>query len=469
MSLASIHPSQRRFSCEVCRKHKSRCQRLNRYDPKCARCTLLGVECTTGQQRNIGRPRRAAPSNGPDLTVEHPPAVKLYSQPIPPSMSQENATLLEGGNQLDWTSMMSPAPTAVPVPVTTVDNAFGAVSTRSTIGMDSFDQYSPPWDTGFGLDQTDSFFNPDSGFSITTPTPYSIETPPKTVSAANSIYFGPIDKVAIPGPETADGIDTSDAIFELSNMNLDLHIRVAAAEMNKATLDFNSIIYQQSALYIDNFTLAEFMLKTSQDFLLILTRLLSSRPSRGLLCASRAAETPFSKLLSLSSQSHQNSHHNLSSSSSSSYPIAAWEPLSAPLSLTVTSIFTQLVSLYELILHYIAARVERIATDPIAPIPGLTFGGLPLENPCTQGMLFSEVIVHLLERIERALGIVSVPDGGEVGLLSVRQIEVLWSELDGRRPIIPGHSIMGPAKLRRLFGKVAFIFKQLSLGMGSTE
>ncbi|KAJ8100199.1 hypothetical protein POJ06DRAFT_180724, partial [Lipomyces tetrasporus] len=295
----------------------------------------------------------------------------------------------------------------------------------------------------------------------TVATPYSIETPPKTVSAANSIYFAPIDKVAIPGPETADGIDTSDAIFKLSNMNLDLHIRVAAAEMNKATLDFNSIIYQQSALYIDNFTLAEFMLKTSQDFLLILTRLLSSRPSRGLLCASRAAKTPFSKLLSLSSQSHQNNHHNLSSISSSSYPIAAWEPLSAPLSLTVTSIFTQLVSLYELILHYIAARVERIATDPIAPIPGLTFGGLPLENSCTQGMLFSEVIVHLLERIERALGIVSVPDGGEVGLLSVRQIEVLWSELDGRRAIIPGHAIMGPAKLRRLFGKVAFIFKQL--------
>ncbi|KAK9334707.1 hypothetical protein LIPSTDRAFT_338561, partial [Lipomyces starkeyi NRRL Y-11557] len=222
-------------------------------------------------------------------------------------------------------------------------------------------------------------------------------------------------------------------------------------------------------LYIDNFTLAEFILKTSQDFLLILTRLLSSRPSRGLLCASRAAETPFSKLLSLSSQSHQNNHHNLSSSSSSSYPIAAWEPLSAPLSLTVTSIFTQLVSLYELILHYIAARVERIATDPIAPIPGLTFGGLPLENPCTQGMLFSEVIVHLLERIERALGIVSVPDGGEVGVLSVRQIEVFWSELGGRRVIIPGHAIMGPANLRRLLVKVAFIFKQLSLGMGSTE
>ncbi|KAK9241736.1 hypothetical protein V1506DRAFT_549820 [Lipomyces tetrasporus] len=465
MGLASIHPSQRRFSCEVCRKHKSRCQRLNRNDPKCARCTLLGVECTTGQQRNVGRPRRTAASTSPGSTVEHPP-VKLYSQPIPPSVSQENASLLEGGNQLDWTSMMSPAPTPVQVPVTAVDDAFGAVSTGSTIGMDSFDQYSPSWDTGFGLDQTYSLFNPDSGFSITTPTPYSLETPPKT---ANSTYFAPIDTVAIQRPETADGNDTSDAIFELSKMNLDLHIRVAAAEMNKATLDFNSVIYQQSALYIDNFTLAEFMLKTSQDFLLILTRLLSSRPSRGLLCASRTAETPFPKLLSLPSQSPQNNHHNLSSVSSSSYPIAAGEPLFAPLALTITSIFTQLVSLYELILQYITTRVERIATDPIAPIPGLTFGGLPLENPCTQGMLFSEVIVHLLERIERALGIVSVPDGGEVGLLSVRQIEVLWSELDGRRAIIPGHAIMRPANLRRLFGKVAFIFRQLSLGMGRTE
>ncbi|KAH6954015.1 hypothetical protein BKA56DRAFT_706911 [Ilyonectria sp. MPI-CAGE-AT-0026] len=108
-------------------------------------------------------------------------------------------------------------------------------------------------------------------------------------------------------------------------------------------------------------------------------------------------------------------------------------------------------------------RVGRIATDPIVAIPDLTFGGLLLENPSTQGMLFSEVIVDLLKKIERALGIVAVSDDGEVGLLSVRQAQVLWGELDGRRAIIPGHAVMRPANLRRLFGKLAGIFRQLSL------
>ncbi|KAM5353610.1 hypothetical protein ACJ41O_000260 [Fusarium nematophilum] len=447
----SVHPSQRRFSCEVCRKDKSRCQRLNRDDPKCARCTLLGVECIVGQQKNVGRPRRTKTSTGPGSTVEHPPPVRLHSQPVPPSISREKASLLEGGEQLDWTSIITPAPTPVQVPVTALDGAFGAAPTWLTIGMGSFNQHLPPWDTCFDLDQTDSLFSPDAGFSITTPTPYSLGTPPKT----DGIYFSPADTLAVRGP---DGIDTSDAMLELSRMNFDLHIRVAAAEVHKASLDFNSVIYQQSALYIDNFTLAEFMLKTSRDFLLILTRLLSTGPTNGLLCASPTAEAPFLKLLP---QTYQINHHDLPTSSPS-----CPEPLSAPIALAITSIFTQLVSLYELILEYITTRVERIVTDPIAPVPGFTFGGVPLERPCTQGMFFSEVIVHLLEGIEGALGIGSMPESFEVGLLSARQIGVLWSELDARREIVPGQAIMRPADLRRLFGKVAVIFRQLHLGHG---
>lgn len=77
--------------------------------------------------------------------------------------------------------------------------------------------------------------------------------------------------------------------------------------------------------------------------------------------------------------------------------------------------------------------------------------------------MFSEVIVDLLNKIERSLGIAAASDGGEVGLLSVRQAQVLWGELDGRRVIIPGHAVMRPANLRRLFGKLAGVFRQLSL------
>ncbi|KAK6835483.1 hypothetical protein RU639_002048 [Aspergillus parasiticus] len=62
MAFDHIHPSQTRFSCEVCRRQKTKCQRIRRNDPKCARCTILGVECTPGQQGKVGRPKQGTAS-----------------------------------------------------------------------------------------------------------------------------------------------------------------------------------------------------------------------------------------------------------------------------------------------------------------------------------------------------------------------------------------------------------------------
>jgi hypothetical protein len=242
-------------------------------------------------------------------------------------------------------------------------------------------------------------------------------------------------------------------------MNHDLHIRVAAAETNKANPEFHNVIYWQGALYIDNFTLAEFMPKTSQNFLQLLTRLLSTRQPVGLLCASPTTDTFFPKLLSMQSHPPQMSQDNPSTCSPPSCATDTTGPLTAPLALTITSILTQLISLYELMLHLITARVEWISIDPIAPIPGLVFGGVPLDNLCTNGILCS---INLLERIECTLGINSGPSTSQVGLLSARQTQVLWSELDGRCAVLPGHAVMRPATLRRLFGKVAVIFRQIS-------
>ncbi|KAH7021920.1 hypothetical protein EDB80DRAFT_805452 [Ilyonectria destructans] len=445
MGLASVHPSQRRVSCEACRKAKSRCQRLNWNDAKCARCTMLAVECTTGQQRNPGRPRRAA---------AHPSRSSTAQQPTPPSMPRDNASLWAEGIHLGWDSIMSPETTPVHVSIPAMDDALDTAPTWPVFGTNSFDQYSPPWDTSFGLDQTDPLFDLDLGLRLVASTPYSLETPPETVSTAKSC----LDTLTSTRPEILEGLNSSNALFDLSKINLELDIRVAAAGMNKDTLDFNNVIYPQGALYIDNFTLAEFMIKTSQDFLLILRGLLGSRPSHGLLGASPTAER---KLLAPPSGLHQSNQGNLSFISSSS--IGGSEPLSAPLALIATSIFTQLVSLFELILEYMTTRVGRIDTDPIVAVPNLYIGGFSLDNPCTQGMLLCEVIVDLLKKIELSLGIISVSDGGEVGLLSARRAQVLWSELDGRRAIIPGHAVMRPAHLRRLFGKLAGIFRQLSL------
>lgn len=435
---------------------------------------LLGVECTSERQKKVGRPRRAAASadgnprtpDNPGSTLRIPPTTRAegHVRPKPPCISYSGSSSVEGRNQPDLSSIISPAATSTPVLPTAADDAFITAPTRPPVGTGSFDQDRIPWETS-NLSQIFSLSKTDSDFGIAA----SLDMPVMTSLPAEGLYYTPpADPLAVPGPDRvpANGLGTSDAVAKLSKINLDLHIRVAAAE--RAILDLNSFIYQEGPLYIDNSTVAEFVLRASQEFLLILTRLLGSRHAYmyGLFHAPQATETMFTELSQLSPESFQANRNNPTSTPSSSYPAtaAASEPLLAPLALTITSIFTQLISLYELMLGHLTARIERIATDPVASLPGLTFGGLPVAEPCLQGMLFSEVAIHLLERIERALGVGKVPESSEVGLLSSRQIDVLWSELDAGLGIVPGHGAMRPANVRKVFEKVGFTLKQFSLG-----
>lgn len=420
MGLASIHPSQRRVSCEVCRRHKSKCQRIQRNDPKCARCTLLGVECTTGQQKKVGRPKQAsvsaqkAPGSKSRSTAKESRTKPLDRQS---QQSQQNQQNPPGELQV------SPSLLTLPVPAPSLGTT-DAASTWPTIGTSSVHQDSLNWDIANVFDDSFPLSNLDSALNVITTDTQLLDT------ADNNIYFAP------PGSASAmGGIDSSDAMAKLSQINLDLHIRVAAAtEMNRTILGLNDLLYQESPLFIDNYTVAKLMLKTSQDFLQILTQLLNSRQ-----CL----------------QSYQNSHH--SSTSAVSF-VSHSQPLFAPLALTITSIFTQLIFLCELYLEHLTTRIERLPTDPIAPIPGITFGGLPLAEPCMQGMFFSNFVVHLLERMERALGISEMSEGG--GLLSARQIDVLWSELDGTVGVSPGHGALRPGQVKKGLGRVA---RQLAL------
>jgi hypothetical protein len=80
------------------------------------------------------------------------------------------------------------------------------------------------------------------------------------------------------GHERSRGdIASTDALAKLSQINLGLHIRVAAAEKYRTTLDLNTIVYPEGPLFIEDYTLAEFILKTSEDFSQILTRLCASQ------------------------------------------------------------------------------------------------------------------------------------------------------------------------------------------------
>lgn len=471
--VTSVHPSQRRFSCEACRRQKSRCQRIKRNDAKCVRCTILRIECTTGQQKKVGRPKQAAdPAQGvskiPDAksrsTVKRSRSKSLNRQKQqneqkPPGRSPGFPSFPNIDDDLQWSSTISPAamPILAPSPATTAPDAFVPTPTWSSTGMVSFHQDSLIWNITKALDDDFSLSNFDSAFGSTTADASSLDT------AVNSIDCAPVTLV-IPGPDSAVGvIESSDAIAKLSKINLDLHIRVAASERNRTSLDLNSLIYRESPLFIDNYTLAVFILKTSQDFVQILTLLLNSRQCHEVLCTSQNQATLSLEPVPLPLQSYQHTFSKSTSTFSLPYPSAASLSLLAPIALTITSIFTQLISLYELFLEHTTTRIEQLSTLPVVPLPGIMFGGLPLAEPCTQGMLFSNGVLHLLERMERALGI-SEPERGEAGLLSARQVEVLWSELDGGVGITPADgSMRRPALVKKLLGTMAIKFSHLSL------
>lgn len=64
--------------------------------------------------------------------------------------------------------------------------------------------------------------------------------------------------------------------------------------------------------------------------------------------------------------------------------------------------------------------------------------------------------------MEHALGLGSV---GATGLLSKRQKDVLWSEIDGRtgNGLVGGYERMRPCDVRKGFGGVNMLLRQISL------
>ncbi|EXL90745.1 hypothetical protein NOF04DRAFT_19499 [Fusarium oxysporum II5] len=447
MGASAPHPSQRRFSCDVCRKSKSRCQRIRPTDEKCARCSMLGVKCEIGQQKVPGRPRRKQAGKGSPPTVQQLP-ISTPDRSVSPNTLSQNATFIDDWSPFDWTGMLSPKPSPPQVPTTAIQDEMAA-----SWGMgftDIFDQSQTSWNTGGDLEYTNTPLYTDLD-TITNLYPIGM-SPNSTITY--DTFFPLTNCLTTHHPRKTD---PGEFMSDLSAMNLGLHIRLEAMKKNKASLNFDIMIYQHSPLFIDNTTLAEYIIKVAQEFLFILTRLYNTRYCPELLRDSQPMELicPYYLSSELRKQSRNLFHVSLPQ------PTTTSEPLPTPIALMITSIFIQLITIYELILDNIATRVERIAIDPIEPVPGLIVCGRPLERPCTQGMIFCEISVSLIENIERVLGVVRGPDGKEVGLLSPRQVEVLGNELDERRRVIPDHAMMTPATLRKLFGKVADIFRSI--------
>ena len=470
----NIHPSQRRFACEVCKKNKAKCQRLQQTDLKCTRCMMLGVECRPGSQKKVGRPRRSEGVFVHKVLKSTPIASgqkarnenKERRQPL---MSHQSAFSV--GRIHDRSgpilvppqtgylpiamhpsmSIRTPKPLSLLTEPPTWDLHDERVRIDTYNGTYPTDQYiatiMPPLSSSSSDDTSDRELEwPDiatiptsiqaSSLAWLSP-PSHDETRYYTPEATRTMYFDTRLRTVTNEPTpfhraTTNHSQLPDIVDTLSRIRKDMDLRRTLIRRHKSILSLDALIYRQSPLFIANYTLSEFLISTSQDFLHILTRLQASRKWK--------PTAPF-YITAISSP----------------------ERLPHALAHTISSIFSELISFYELFLEHLTSRIEHISTDPVAPIPGLTLNGKPLARPCDQGSLFCDVVLGNLERMEHVLGLEAHGDGG--GLLSAAQVDDLWGYMDGSVGVASGEGIMRPADVKALFRKMVVVFERLAVTM----
>ncbi|KAJ4220322.1 hypothetical protein NW757_014521 [Fusarium falciforme] len=218
---------------------------------------------------------------------------------------------------------------------------------------------------------------------------------------------------------------------------MDLHHRMQASEAHKHVLDLSLIIFRQGPLFINNLALAEFMLKASREYVSVLTNLHSAVSHQKSL-----ASTPLR-------------HNGLPTS-----PRAPHQPLTASVTLTITSIFVQLLDLYELNLKYLLARLESINAELIASTRH-TFRALNIGDRCRRGAQFIGAFHDLLQQMEVLLGISWGPEHGD-GLLSPGQMYTLWNEISDEF----GSGITRPGSIKSSMQKAIWLIRQLLANLG---
>lgn len=402
---SAIHPAQQRLSCEGCREHKAKCQRINADDLKCGRCLMHNIDCNVGRQRRIGRPRRRA-------VTEASPQSRLRGADNTPRAEQHVSSPTHHASS----SLMAP-----------ISRSSGTSDAPVLLDID-FSSF------------IDATVFPESPLKVSVPTPSTL------------IPHAPLSRLRIeqpPNPSFAPlatlwrqpSVDPIlDSVASLSLINIDLQKRLYAAETYKHVLDLDLIIYRRGPLFINNLTLTEFTLKVSRDYLSVLENLHSVTSHQAALAST-----------------------SLRHDGSSLGPRAPAEPLTTPVTLAITSIFAQLLDLYELNIECLLTRLERLNVEPIAStsLPGLAFEESNLDIRCMQGMLFVEAIHNLLQRIEISLGISWGSELGD-GLLSPRQMYTLWNEISTEAR----SNITRPDSIKSSMQQVIFRIRQVLTNRG---
>jgi hypothetical protein len=214
-------------------------------------------------------------------------------------------------------------------------------------------------------------------------------------------------------------VDGSSAMVRLLSIVYGLRLRNTLVQNNRAKMNLSLLIHRRGPLFIGTYSLSEYVMTSAQELEQLVTILLKKM---GTSCR-------------------------------------PGEQLSACLLSTIVDVYCRVLSFFELFLEHLTARAERYSSDPVVPIPGLMFNGVVLTGPCTQGVLFSSSVYHLLGRLENVLGLDPI---SENGLLSSYQLDELCNKLDRSNGLAQGRGIMRPADVRKLFSQVATILERLS-------
>jgi hypothetical protein len=247
------------------------------------------------------------------------------------------------------------------------------------------------------------------------PLPFGIGRPPTYYVHENKFSSDPSDSVMRSG-----SLDGRAAVVRLKRNLQGLRLRTAMVQANRSLLSLDFMIHREGPFFIESYSLCEYVTTTTQDLVQIVTALLN-------LCQSA-------------------SKHDVL--------------LSVHLVSTIMDIYCLILAFFQLFLEHLTDRAEQNGSNPVVPIQGLSYNGMVLTGPCTQGTLFTSSTSILLGQLDNVLGL--DPVSGGTGLLSTNQIDVLCDKLDRSEDLAQRKGIMRPADVRKLYARVAAVLERLS-------
>ncbi|RYO85937.1 hypothetical protein DL766_005745 [Monosporascus sp. MC13-8B] len=391
--------SLRRTACDRCRAQKLRCLR-DGTQPKCTRCTRLGVACEVGRAGRPGRPRRpglTTTAASSDFTNEVQDATDAPSQG-PVLGNDESLTLGVGQFLGDFTG------------------EGGGSSLPSAMSPPRRDDVI-----------TSTFGNQEV--------------------AANRSCFGH-------GAEYTGSVDQHGCLRELSRLNIDLHAQTTTLRENRTSMSIAMLVTATHSSERDGVTtICERALNFAQKFHAIIDNLDSILKNRSRVYEPSGPPFDYAEDPSLADM-FAGQDPSIAMSEDFAYTIAHDEGSSSPspdtpVALLLVSCYVQIIELFETIFVHIHRRLRYLDTDPIPSFDrakGLRIGAFYSFDGRMESIIYAQVVACLLDRVERGLGL--LPDqeryngpgagfGGRArsGLLSrPHHFDLLQRELDEKGP-----------------------------------